>query len=171
MPASHQAHNKHSATAPSPGKQPGGASLQGQPGWPGSLTWGHGRSCPPLCLPAWGLQPHPASSSFPCSSGHNEQPWGAPAVALPQAGWSRPSFPLTLCFPRAGGQTGQLLTRAQPAHLGSRGHEQVRPRSQGPLILLPAQGAALRRLWEGTPVPSNTLKGAQPVRGSLDAGA
>lgn len=137
----------------------------------GEPDLGPRQALPTPLPPCLGSAAPPASSSFHCSPGHSERPWGAPAVALPQAGWSRPSFPLTLCFPRAGGQTGQLLTRAQPAHLGSRGHEQVRPRSQGPLILLPAQGAALRRLREGTPVPSNTLKGTQPVRGSLDAGA
>ena len=98
-----QARSKHSATAPSPGKRPGGAGLQGRPGWPGAQPW-PGSSRPPLCPPAWGLQPPQLPPSFPCSPGHNERPRGVPAVTLPQAGWSRPSFPLTLCFPRAGGQ-------------------------------------------------------------------
>lgn len=63
-----------------------------------------GSSRPSLCPPAWGLQPPQLPPSFPCSPGHNEQPRGVPAATLPQAGWSQPSFPLTLCFPRAGGQ-------------------------------------------------------------------
>lgn len=96
----------------------------------------------------------PASSSFPCSPGHNEQPRGVPAVALPQAGWSRPSFPLTSASHGLAG--GQASCSPGPS-LHASGHGVTSKCSRGARAPLPCsqtEGLPLRRLQGGHKGPA-----------------
>lgn len=110
---------------------------------------------PPTPLPpCLGSAAPPASSSFPCSPGHNERPRGVPAVALPQAGWSRPSFPLTSASHGLAG--GQASCSPGPS-LQASGHGVTSKCSRGARAPSPCsqtEGLPLRRLQGGHKGPA-----------------